>query len=192
MTNWVSGGACMSRSSLREGTSEVESDALFGKGSGSHSRFRRVSCRHSLGGGERRQWARELAEQAVSFEAFDFDRQHLPDDGLARHHMRGLKIGGTADDLAGIARGALEQHVDGGSNRGPVEGRLLAVDQFLKPRQSLVHLVRWHHLPHVRRRRAWPRRILERISGSVSDLCDESEGGAKIFLRLAGETDDKI
>ena len=53
--------------------------------------------------------------------------------------MRRLKIGGAADDLARIAGGALEQHIDGVPNHGLVEGRLLAVDQFLKPRQSLVH-----------------------------------------------------
>ena len=56
--------------------------------------------------------------------------------------MRRLQIGGAADDLAGIARGALEQHIDGGANRSLVEGRLLAVDQFLEPHQSLVHLFR--------------------------------------------------
>ena len=56
--------------------------------------------------------------------------------------MRGLQIGGAADDLAGIARRALEQHIDRCANRSLVEGRLLAVDQFLKPHQSLVHLGR--------------------------------------------------
>ena len=56
--------------------------------------------------------------------------------------MRGLQIGGAADDLAGIAGRAFEQHIDGVANHGLVEGRLLAVDQFLKPHQSLVHLCR--------------------------------------------------
>ena len=56
--------------------------------------------------------------------------------------MRGLQICGAADDLAGIARRAFEQHIDGVANHGLVEGRLLAVDQFLKPHQSLVHLSR--------------------------------------------------
>src|SRR5260370_7712265 len=80
----------------------------------------------------------EFAEQAVAFEAFDSNRQNLADDVGRGHHMRGLKIGGAADDLAGIARGALEQHIDGLANRSHVEGRLLAVDQFLEPPQSLV------------------------------------------------------
>ena len=31
--------------------------------------------------------------------------------------MRRLQIGGAADDLAGIARGAFEQHIDGAANR---------------------------------------------------------------------------
>jgi hypothetical protein len=31
MTTWVSGGVCMSRSGLRLGASEDESDALLGK-----------------------------------------------------------------------------------------------------------------------------------------------------------------
>ena len=56
--------------------------------------------------------------------------------------MRGLQVCGAADDLAGIARRAFEQHIDGVANHGLVEGRLLAVDQFLKPHQSLVHLSR--------------------------------------------------
>ena len=86
--------------------------------------------------------AGEFAEQAVALEAFDPDRQHLSDDVGRGHHMRRLQIGGAADDLAGIAGGALEQHIDGGANRSLVEGRLLAVDQFLEPHQSLVHLCR--------------------------------------------------
>ena len=56
--------------------------------------------------------------------------------------MRGLQIGGAADDLAGIARRPLEQHIDNCANRSQIEGRLLAVDQFLEPHQSLVHLSR--------------------------------------------------
>jgi hypothetical protein len=57
--------------------------------------------------------------------------------------MRRLQIGGAADDLAGIAGGAFEQHIDGAcQSHGLVEGRLLAVDQFLKPHQSLVHFSR--------------------------------------------------
>ena len=56
--------------------------------------------------------------------------------------MGRLQIGGAADDLAGIAGGAFEQHIDGVANRRLVEGRLLAVDQFLEPHQSLVHLFR--------------------------------------------------
>ena len=90
----------------------------------------------------RRGLRRERAEQAVALEAFDRDRQDLADDVGRGHHMRGLQIGGAADDLAGIAGRRVEQHVDGGANRSLVEGRLLAVDQFLKPRQSLVHLCR--------------------------------------------------
>src|SRR3954470_4239919 len=60
MTTWVSGGACRSRSSLRLGASEGESDALLGKGSGSrdHWRVRETRGPH-----------REGAEQAVAFEA---------------------------------------------------------------------------------------------------------------------------
>ena len=56
--------------------------------------------------------------------------------------MRGLQPGGTADDLAGIAGRAFEQHIDSVANHRLVEGRLLAVDQFLEPHQSLVHFRR--------------------------------------------------
>src|SRR5262249_39392456 len=124
MTTWVSGGICMSRSNLRLGASEGESDALFGKGSGSR--------RH--GGKCWRDWPRgsagEFAEQAVTLEAADLNRQHLPDDVRRSKHVGGLKISRAADDLAGIARRAFEQHIDGVANHGLVEGRLLAVDQF--------------------------------------------------------------
>ena len=35
--------------------------------------------------------------------------------------MRGLQVGGAADDLSGIACGALEQHIDGVANHGPLK-----------------------------------------------------------------------
>src|SRR5579872_2523833 len=117
MTTCVSGGTCMSRSSLREGTSEGESDALFGKGSGSHSRFiagGRLRC-HGIGVALRR---RKLAEQAVALEALDFNRQNPSDNGRRCHHMGRLEISGTADNLARIAGRALKQHVHSLSNRG--------------------------------------------------------------------------
>ena len=86
--------------------------------------------------------AGEFAEQAVTLEALDLDRQHLSDDVRRGKDMRGLQVRGAADDLAGIARGAFEQHIDSVANHGLVEGRLLAVDQFLEPHQSLVHFSR--------------------------------------------------
>src|ERR1700753_2833865 len=111
MTNWVSGGTCMSR--LRGGTSEGESDALFGKGSGSSSRVRGISEGLRAGRCRRR---RQFAKQAVALEAVDSNRQDLANDGLGRHHMRRLEIGGAADDLAWIAGRAFEQNIGGGAN----------------------------------------------------------------------------
>src|SRR5207248_11770907 len=136
MTTCVSGGTCMSRSSLRLGASEGESDALLGKGSGSSA---------DLGMRKLRGWRwrrSEVAEQAVTLEAFHPDREDLSDDVGRGHHMRGLQVSGAADDLAGIARRPLEQHIDRCANRSQIEGRLLAVDQFLEPLQSLVHFGR--------------------------------------------------
>src|SRR6201996_5464827 len=176
MTTCVSGGTCMSRSYLRLGTSEGESDALFGKGSGSNADL--VRGRSEVA--RRDRW-REFAFEAVAFETIDSHRQHLSDNVGRGHHMGRLQVSGAADDLAGIARNALEQHVNGGANRRLVEGRLLAVDQFLEPRQSLVHVRCCNHLLQVRRRRPRPRRIFKRISGSVSDLHDKRECGGKIF-----------
>src|SRR5215468_6541526 len=119
MTTCVSGGTCMSRSNLRLGTSEGESDALFGKGSGSNADLVRgrtdALCRRCR---------RQLALEAVAFEAVDSHRPHLADDVGRGHHMRGLQVSGAADDLARIARGPFEQHIDGGANRSLVEGRL--------------------------------------------------------------------
>src|ERR1700681_1217135 len=97
MTTCVSGGICMSRSSLRLGASEDESDALLGKGSGSRCRLRRGHlrrCHVSRGGpdGVRMRCGRELAEQAVALEAFDGHRQYLPDDIRRGQHMRRLQI----------------------------------------------------------------------------------------------------
>ena len=81
-----------------------------------------------------------MAEQAVALEALDSDGMDLSDDVRRCHHMRGLQVGSAADDLALLARGPLEQHIDRCANRGQVKGRLLAVDQMLEPLQSLVHL----------------------------------------------------
>src|SRR4051794_37078057 len=121
MTTWVSGGICMSRSNLRLGASEGESDALLGKGSGSRDHWRRIGgwrkrrCRrHGVAG--------EFAEQAVALQAVDPDRQHLSDNIRRGKHMRWLQVSGATDDLARIARRALEQHIDGVANHGLVEG----------------------------------------------------------------------
>src|SRR5262249_19355203 len=137
MTTCVSGGTCISRSNLRLGASEGESDALFGKGSGSNGRLGSCNPLSPCG-----RYHRKLAEQAVTLETVDPDRQYLSDNVWRRHHMRWLQVRGAADDLARIAGRPLEQHIDGGANRSLVEGRLLAVDQFLKPHQSLVHVCR--------------------------------------------------
>src|ERR1700732_5006460 len=99
MTTCVSGGVCMSRSNLRLGTSEGESDALFGKGSGSHRVRERCLWPRMRRGGE-------FAEQAVALETFDFHWQDLSDDIGGGHHMGRLEIRGAADDLDGIAAGA--------------------------------------------------------------------------------------
>src|ERR1700675_5222266 len=63
MTTCVSGGICMSRSNLRLGASEGESDALFGKGSGSNVHL--GQC-----GPDGMRGAYEFAEQAAALEAF--------------------------------------------------------------------------------------------------------------------------
>src|SRR5450631_297577 len=82
ITTWVSGGICISRSSLRVGASEGESDALFGKGSGSRCDVRGIGdvrrMAHSGKISIRRRC--EFAEQAVALEAFDPHRQYLSDD----------------------------------------------------------------------------------------------------------------
>src|ERR1700742_3435454 len=116
MTTCVSGGTCMSRSNLRLGASEGESDALFGKGSGSNTDLVR-------GRRDARIYGCEIALEAVTFEAFDSDRPHLANDVGRGHHVRRLQIGGASDDLAGIARSPLEQHIHGGANRSLVERR---------------------------------------------------------------------
>src|ERR1700733_8933481 len=132
MTTCVSGGICMSRSSLRLGASEGESDALLGKGSGSRDHLRRGDVR-KMGWRRRRVGsAGQFAKQAVAFDSIDSHRQYLSDDLRRRHHMRRLQVGGAADELAGIAGGSFEQHIDGVANRSPIEGRLLAVDQLLE------------------------------------------------------------
>src|SRR5580692_10195661 len=94
MTTCVSGGICRSRSSLRLGASEGESDALLGKGSGSRDDWRRMGWlrKSSL----QRQPRREFAEQAVALEALDLDRQYLSDDIGRGHHMGRLQISGAA------------------------------------------------------------------------------------------------
>ena len=94
----------MSRSSLRLGASEDESDALLGKGSGSRCYLRRRGdVRRNGRHGPHPGRSREFAEQAVALEAFDSHRQDLSDDGFGRHYMRRLKIGGAADNLKSSA-----------------------------------------------------------------------------------------
>ena len=83
-----------------------------------------------------------MAEQAVALETFNRDRQHLTDDVGRGHHVRGLKICGAAHDLARVPCRPFKQHIGGLANRCLIEGRLLAVDHFLKPHQSLVHFSR--------------------------------------------------
>src|ERR1700761_5738465 len=108
MTTCVSGGTCMSRSNLRLGTSEGESDALFGKGSGSNADLFRGRSEAV------RRRRHELAFEAVTFEAVDLDGPDLTDDVGRGHHMGRLQVSGAADDLAGVACGSFEQHVDSG------------------------------------------------------------------------------
>src|ERR1700743_458018 len=92
MATCVSGGTCISRSNLRLGTSEGESDALFGKGSGSNADLSRVR-----GGAVPCRRRHEFALEAVTFEAVDFHRQHLTDDVRRSHHMGRLQVSGAAD-----------------------------------------------------------------------------------------------
>ena len=56
--------------------------------------------------------AASSTEQAVSLQAFDGHGQHLSDDVGGGNHMRGLQLGGAADDLARIAGRAFKQHID--------------------------------------------------------------------------------
>src|SRR5262249_51474959 len=120
MTTCVSGGICMSRSNLRLGASEGESDALFGKGSGSNGRLSKCGPP-----GLRSRSRYELAEQAVTLKTVDLYREHLTDDVGRSHHVCRLQIGGAADDLARLTGCTFEQHIDGGANGSLVEGRLL-------------------------------------------------------------------
>src|ERR1700755_2630779 len=108
----------MSRSDLRWGASEGESDALLGKGSGSHSQFRGIVRRFEI-----RARLCEFTQQAGALEAVDANRQDLSDDRFRGHDMRRLKVSGSAHDLARITGCALEQHIDRGPNQGLVEGR---------------------------------------------------------------------
>src|SRR5450631_749194 len=81
ITTCVSGGICMSRSSLRLGASEGESDALLGKGSGSRFDLRRIGDVRKIGPQARRvRRCGEFTEQAVALEAVDPHRQYLSDD----------------------------------------------------------------------------------------------------------------
>src|SRR5207237_8242618 len=105
MTTCVSGGICMSRSSLRLGASEGESDALFGKGSGS-------SDHPGFGGASERRLRGEMAEQAVTVEALDVHGEDFAEDVRGGHDMGGLQIGGAADELGCLGRGPLDRDVD--------------------------------------------------------------------------------
>src|SRR5215471_3388991 len=100
----------MSRSNLRLGASEGESDALFGKGSGSNGHLGRRRPNFRKGDGER-------AKKAVTLELFDPHRHDPAEDIAGCHDMDWLQIGTASDDLTGNAALALEQHVHCGANR---------------------------------------------------------------------------
>ena len=116
----------------------------------------------------------------------------VPISDVGRFDLHRLQIGRLADDLARIAAGLLEQHVERLPDAGAVEGCQLAIDQLLQFAQAFgLHVFR-NLIVHVGGRRAGARRILERERAGEADLVDQLHGVAEIRVGFAGEADDEI
>ena len=135
----------------------------------------------------RRGASRQVAEEAVALEAGQRDRQHLADRCRRKPSREPV-----ADKPSGRRSGR-----DGGracsnstskslADAGSIERRLLAVDELLQLRETLIHRRRVDRPLHLRRRRTRPRRILERVGRSVTDLLDQREGRGEIVIGFDG------
>ena len=106
--------------------------------------------------------------------------------------MHGLAVGRAPGKLSRAAPGALEQHREPASDTRAIEGRLLGAEQglhLLEPRRfNLIgNLIR-----HCRRRGSRTGREFERIGLREHDVSDQFERAGKIFIALAGETDNDV
>src|SRR5262249_4880686 len=143
-------------------------------------------------GGLARQRPRKLAKQAVGAGARDRHGHDLADQRGGRHRLHRLQVGRAADQLPPQAARLLAQHLAGGADARLVEGGLTAVDLGLQAGEALdlggvVDLV-----VALGRRRARPRRILEREGARVADLADDRQRRGEILLGLARRPDDEI
>ena len=91
----------------------------------------------------------------------------IKDVGADDRHR--LEIGRAADDLARMAAGLVEQHVEGHAHAARHERGLVPLDVVLQALQPLV-LHGFRQLLHVGGRRAGPRRIFERVGAGEADL----------------------
>ena len=132
------------------------------------------------------------AVQRVRTESHDLDGSGRADQFHASLDLNALKVAGATDDLALVASGLLEKDVELATDTSFVKSKGLCVQQFLQLAQS-------RFLDRVRdliiefgARRPRPLRIFERIRASEFDLLDQSQGGAKVLVRLSGKSNDEI
>ena len=107
-------------------------------------------------------------------------RRDLADQAMRRHDLHRLQIGRAADDLAGIAAGLLEQHVEGRADAARHERGLLPLDR----RPAGAAAARPSRLPAIDppcRRPACPGRgeYLNEIGAGVADLATSAQRVAR-------------
>ncbi len=147
-----------------------DEDRLFGSGGTGCSQFRLLRRRESACCGLLRGVCAECAEQTVAADLGDRHRGDFADQRCRRCDLHRLQIGRAADQLAGMAAGRLEQHIEAAAEAAAVERRLAAVDRSLQALQALRLYVLVDLIVHVGAGRAGPRRIFERERAGEADL----------------------
>ena len=95
-------------------------------------------------------------------------------------------------ELAGMAAGAFEQHVEGAAETAAIKPGLATVDHILQKLQALRLGAVVDLIVHLGAGSSGPRRIFERERAGKPDLPDQIKRGGEIARRFARETDDEI
>ena len=107
-------------------------------------------------------------------------------------HMHRLQKRRTADQLAGLAPGPVEQNVHAPADTRLVERRLLRVQEILERGQPFRLDLFGDLAVLIGGRRARAGRIFERIGLGIVDVAHQRQGRCEIGIGLAGKADDEV